>query len=204
MPVYEVEGFGRESGRPRTRRYWGNTEDEAINAASTDGTVVGDIRRLQDDTSLAGVVGRPPPAPRPPFIRHYRTHVAGVTKRTRDGTSRQELVQDLWPGDVLSLRREPSNKHDPNAVAVYSERDEHIGYIPAYKAEWVAKHLDSGKREWTAVDYVGSFEDQKFREKWFVRIMFILYDPSLGEPEVQAYVNEHKITLGVEHPTDSQ
>ncbi len=40
MPYFDVVGFGRDSGRRRERRYHGKNEDDAINVASADGTIV--------------------------------------------------------------------------------------------------------------------------------------------------------------------
>jgi hypothetical protein len=46
MPYFDVSGYGRDSGRRRQRRYRGKDEDDAINAASADGTVVESISRV--------------------------------------------------------------------------------------------------------------------------------------------------------------
>jgi len=45
MPWYTVKGYGRETGCRRQRRYRGWNEDDAINAASADGTIVETIVR---------------------------------------------------------------------------------------------------------------------------------------------------------------
>lgn len=49
MPDYEVEGYGRETGRRRKRVYRASTEDEAVLKANEDGTMVGTVRRLPDE-----------------------------------------------------------------------------------------------------------------------------------------------------------
>lgn len=43
-------------------------------------------------------------------------------------------------GDFLTLRAEPENKHDPNAVAVY-KGEHHIGYVPRNSNQEVGKAL---------------------------------------------------------------
>ena len=42
---------------------------------------------------------------------------------------RQEAISRLYPDSQISLIREPSNEHDPNAIAVYMQTGEKIGYL---------------------------------------------------------------------------
>lgn len=47
----------------------------------------------------------------------------------------------------LSLKREPNNKHDRNAVAVYDWTERlHLGYVPRQDAVAIAKVMDAGIR----------------------------------------------------------
>ena len=40
------------------------------------------------------------------------------------------------------LKPEPSNRHDPNAIAIYSDDGHHLGYVPAFETDSVrALHL---------------------------------------------------------------
>jgi len=50
----------------------------------------------------------------------------------------------LQVGLTLHLRREPSNEHDVNAVAVYFN-DEQLGYVPRGENQVVAQMLDRGE-----------------------------------------------------------
>ncbi|WP_448506936.1 HIRAN domain-containing protein [Immundisolibacter sp.] len=50
----------------------------------------------------------------------------------------------LRPGLELRLRREPWNRHDPLAVAVYY-RQEKLGYLPRSDNAAVARWLDQGR-----------------------------------------------------------
>ncbi len=53
------------------------------------------------------------------------THVAGAVHR------REALASaGAAPGRPLTLRAEPDNPHDPNAVAVLLESGEPLGYVP--------------------------------------------------------------------------
>lgn len=79
------------------------------------------------------------PAKRP---EAFRTYLAGV----RHG-NRQRILKKLGPRKTAAaVMREPDNKHDSNAVAVYFG-GHHIGYLPAEVASVVAPVMDAG--EWT-------------------------------------------------------
>jgi hypothetical protein len=53
------------------------------------------------------------------------THVAGAVHRPQALAS-----DDAAPGRPLTLRPEPDNPHDPNAVAVLLASGEPVGYVP--------------------------------------------------------------------------
>ncbi len=48
----------------------------------------------------------------------------------------------LTPGLMLSLRREPDNTHDADAVAVYTKEGLMLGYIPRKANTPIARLLD--------------------------------------------------------------
>ena len=54
----------------------------------------------------------------------------------------------IWPflrvGEVVHLRREPSNPHDRYAVAVWF-KNEHLGYIPRSENRTLARLMDQGQ-----------------------------------------------------------
>lgn len=49
------------------------------------------------------------------------------------------------PGEPVELRREPKNKHDPNAVAVFSARGTQLGYLSAERAPWIGGRILLGE-----------------------------------------------------------
>lgn len=53
----------------------------------------------------------------------------------------KQACNRLSEGDGVQLVREPDNKYDANAVAVYTE-DQHVGYIPAANNVQLALALD--------------------------------------------------------------
>ncbi|HEV2775588.1 MAG TPA: HIRAN domain-containing protein [Solirubrobacteraceae bacterium] len=56
----------------------------------------------------------------------------------------------LAPGTPLTLRREPGNEHDANAIAVLTAAGAQAGWVPREVAARVAPALDEGRR-WAAV-----------------------------------------------------
>lgn len=94
--------------------------------------------------------------PRGP-TRRILTKIAGVTHRNSDGSSRQANIEKLSPRDPLVLKREPSNKADPNAIAVLDTYGRQLGYLNADLAEELAPKLDMGRQHGACVkDVTGS------------------------------------------------
>lgn len=63
-----------------------------------------------------------------------------------------EVLQsdDVSPGRALSLRRDPANPHDPNAIAVLTPAGAQAGFVPRDVAARLAPQLDAGAT-WSAV-----------------------------------------------------
>ena len=66
------------------------------------------------------------------------TRVVGVTFENR-----QEVVAILKVGEQITLRREPTNPYDANAIRVERLTCEQIGYIDRYKAASLAPIFDA-------------------------------------------------------------
>jgi hypothetical protein len=69
--------------------------------------------------------------------------VAGAARHHAEALERPEL------GAPLTLRRDPGNEHDPNAIQVLAG-DEQIGWVPREVAAELAAEIDAG-RPWSAV-----------------------------------------------------
>lgn len=68
----------------------------------------------------------------------------GEQFENEDGSSRQAELARCQPGDWLDLVREPNNPHDPQAVAIFSERGIRVGYLRRqYASVWGSK-IDRG------------------------------------------------------------
>ena len=70
---------------------------------------------------------------------HFRGHVA------------VEAVGRLRKGDALQLRREPDNRHDRNAIAIYYAGLK-IGFIPKLVNPRIAPLMDRGDQLEAVVD----------------------------------------------------
>lgn len=97
------------------------------------------------DRQALGAIGAPKPV---------RLNVVGGAYDNDDGSSRQMETAKLRPGEPVELRREPTNKFDPSAVAVFSARGIQIGYLGASRAAWIGSKLDKGLPVRAVVDRI--------------------------------------------------
>lgn len=79
------------------------------------------------------------------------------------------------PGDPIELRLEPKNKHDENAVAVFTERGTQLGYLTAERAPWIGAKIRAGE------DYVAVFQ-QPGVSAAVIRVRFGGGAPTLPPP----------------------
>lgn len=63
--------------------------------------------------------------------RAYQTYVAGVVYYNADGSSRQEVIKKMSPGDSISFKSTRFNGEP--AIELYF-RDKMIGYLPKTEA----------------------------------------------------------------------
>jgi len=74
-------------------------------------------------------------------------NVAGAARHHAQALADEHAVA---PGRSLTLRRDPGNEHDPNAIAVLAPGGDMLGFVPRAVAEELAPALDDGAR-WAAV-----------------------------------------------------
>jgi hypothetical protein len=56
----------------------------------------------------------------------------------------QDAIRVLNQGDPLKFLREPTNKYDPNAIALYNIEGKRLGFIPKDTAINLSKNIDGG------------------------------------------------------------
>ena len=76
-------------------------------------------------------------------MREIRTKVRGISHRNGDGTRRQKIVRQCRCGQQLRLIREPDNRYDQNAIAVYVGHSQ-LGYVSRDLASDLAPIIDDG------------------------------------------------------------
>lgn len=74
----------------------------------------------------------------------FRLAAVGTRYANEDGSSRQAELSRCAPGERVDLIREPTNKFDPSAVAVFSRRGVQLGYLSAGHCGWIGSKIDRG------------------------------------------------------------
>lgn len=77
--------------------------------------------------------------------------VVGMHFRERDGVPAKAIVANFLPPVELTLEREPENAYDSFAVKVLYQ-GQHIGYIEASSACFLAPWMDEGNTYTCTVD----------------------------------------------------
>ena len=80
--------------------------------------------------------------------RTYPSSIVGLPFPNDRGELCSLVATLLSTGDVVDLRRQPDNPHDPNAIAIYvidEGEGPHVGWAPARHAAWIGEQLDSGR-----------------------------------------------------------
>ena len=67
--------------------------------------------------------------------------VAGEGQENKDGSFRQDIIRKCYPGDLVSLVREPKNPYDKNAIRI-DFKNQTIGYINKQDAVLLSAILD--------------------------------------------------------------
>ena len=70
----------------------------------------------------------------------FDSYVAG-TSYIEDET----ILEEIKEGDKLTLKREPDNRFDDNAILVFDEKSRKLGYIPEKDNIVFARLMDAGK-----------------------------------------------------------
>lgn len=102
---------------------------------------------------------------------------ADYPNKGKSPTRRFEIALCI-PGEPVELHPEPKNSADEYAVAVFSVRDVHLGYLTAERAPWIGKLIREG-REMQAV-----FQEA-MRTGAVIRVAFDGATPALPEAKTE-------------------
>ena len=104
------------------------------------------LKRHERDEASAGRVKlnylTPDENDRP--LESWECIVVGIDRRGLQGGQRQDVIAKLAKGEPIVLIRDPGNKLDADAVALFMEDGHDIGYLPREIAAKIAPRLDSG------------------------------------------------------------
>ena len=70
--------------------------------------------------------------------------VVGIDFPNADGSNRRSEAMMTLPGEPVSLKPEPKNRHDANAIAVIGSRGVQIGYLTAERAPLIGTRIGRG------------------------------------------------------------
>lgn len=80
----------------------------------------------------------------------FKCAIAGAIHPNSDGSSRQDAIAKLLPGERLALVRDPDNPFDKHAIAVFNSKNQQIGFMPGGDIR-LARHLDQGSPAYAEV-----------------------------------------------------
>ncbi len=99
--------------------------------------------------------------------------------------NRQETIRAAEKGMKIRFKREPRNRYDSNAIALYLA-GKSLGYLPAETSEWVAREMDSGEAKYESrVAQVWPYEVEDGKTIWMMKVTLERY--KLQEVEMFAY-----------------
>ena len=80
----------------------------------------------------------------------FFSKIVGVTFTNEDGSNRQDIIEDLEEERrsagslILTLKRDPQNPYDSNAVQVVYKETRQLGFLSRQVAQTIAPLLDNG------------------------------------------------------------
>ena len=99
--------------------------------------------------------------PKAKRILVLKTGLAGAQFHIKSESERLAL-QGIKPGTELLLYREPDNKYDEWAIAVYLTEEDKIGFMSRFKNETIARLMDAGKKFVAVADEPTEEVEQEF------------------------------------------
>ncbi|MDF2496082.1 HIRAN domain-containing protein [Sphingomonas sp.] len=78
-------------------------------------------------------------------MKEFSLAVVGINYLNADQSNRRFELAMCVPGEPVHLVPEPTNKHDPAAVAVFSARGMQIGYLSSERCLWIGARIRAGE-----------------------------------------------------------
>lgn len=112
-------------------------------------------------------------------IWHFWSYIAGTDYPNADGIVRATILEQLPTGEKLYLQAEPTNKHDPYAVGVFTKQRQHVGYVPSQLAKIAVTDGMLKMRGWIILDKI-------WRD---FGLLFVFADDAISLPSVGKYIS---------------
>lgn len=122
-------------------------------------------KEVEELNSVAGAEEEVSSEPTPPMKDVLLFELAGLYYRPKKV---KERARELMSNESVSLEKDPTNPHDPNAIRVYSYDDVHLGYVPKYLCSEILEYMDRENASIAYVDYISyGREDYPFVHLYF-------------------------------------
>ncbi len=126
------EWRGRHFSKLFTKKIsvYSNISNEVSDANELTQSLFEHADEICDSSEYAGIAN----------VDSFNTKVVGVSFE-----GRQEYLSDLCEGTHLSIVRQKNNEYDENAIAVYKDSEEQIGFLNRHLAAKLAPVIDAGQ-----------------------------------------------------------
>lgn len=108
-------------------------------------------------------------------MKEFSLAVVGINHLNADQSNRRFELAMCVPGEPVHLVPEPTNKHDPAAVAVFSARGVQIGFLSRERCLWIGTRIRAGE------EHKAVFQDSG-QHAATIRIRFGGGSPTLPAP----------------------
>ena len=111
-------------------------------------------------------------------MREFSLAVVGINYLNADQSNRRFELAMCVPGEPVQLMPEPTNKHDPAAVAVFSTRGVQIGYLSSERCLWIGTRIRAGEEHEAMFQHLGTHAAT-------IRVRFGGGAPTLPAPRIE-------------------
>lgn len=136
------------------------------------------------DREFEGIIAEsiPPEAQ----ARAFYAKITGTKHRNSDGTSRPRIINECALFETFSLRPEPENKFDPNAIAILRRPNgEQLGYVDARLAEEITADQAKHGPQWMAILRHKNYHPETDRVVGATLLMIRLTDEYAAQKEAE-------------------
>lgn len=175
MPLYRIEGVGKESGRKRKPIEIQAKDEKNARATAR--------RKHEIEPKHIQLIS----------VKHYETQVAGGSFVNKDGSSRQKIIHECGPGEKLRLEHEQGNRHDKHATKILRTNGQQVGYVPKETAGEIYDSFfkDSECRLIGIVRNTQPYENDPTRLHLNILILVVLEQTTPAE--IKCYLEENQV-----------